>query len=284
MSPVLQTLKQWFGFDRRERRASFILLLITIITFLLRYTVPVKNISVEVMSSESGLMAFSPLPGNEVTTDTLRPFNFDPNSATFDSLTLLGLSEKQARTLISYRNKGGRFWKPEDISKIYGIDDQTAAALLPFIIIKGDSAFPQKKKNLPDRPVIELNRTDSVALRKLPGIGDVLSVRIIKYRNLLGGYASVGQLKEVYGITGDIFKLIEGSLRADTSIITKININTASFRELIRFPYLDRYEAGGILKYREINGSVSGLTDLVENKLITEEKAVKVKPYFNFAK
>jgi DNA uptake protein ComE-like DNA-binding protein len=285
MNPLLQTVKQWFGFDRRERRSSFILLLLTIITFLLRYTIPVKNSSVEVMSSESGLQEFIMTSENEETgADSPGLFQFDPNNASFDTLKRLGLSDKQARTLISYRNKGGRFRESSDISKIFGIDEKTAGALIPYIKIKGDTSILKKKKDIYGRLIIELNRADSVTLRKLPGIGGVLSARIVKYRNLLGGYATIDQIKEVYGITSEVYNLVSGNLRVDTMLIKKIKINAASYRELIRFPYLDRYEVEGILKYREIKGPVSGLSELIKNKLITEDQAAKIKPYLVFDK
>ena len=132
------------------------------------------------------------------------------------------------------------------------------------------------------RPVINLNSCDTSQLISLPGIGPVLSVRIIKYRNLLGGFASVEQLKEVYGLSPETFELIRERVIADTMLINRININTAAYKELSRLPYFEKYEVTAILKYRELKGRIEGINDLTVNKLVPVEKVPKVRPYLNF--
>jgi competence protein ComEA len=116
----------------------------------------------------------------------------------------------------------------------------------------------------------------------LPGIGPVLSARIIRYRNLLGGYAHIEQLKEVYGLPPETYEIIKGRVIADSSAITGIEINTAGYKELSRLPYFKNYEITSILKYRELKGRISGMEDLTDNNLLTHEKADKVRPYLNF--
>lgn len=129
---------------------------------------------------------------------------------------------------------------------------------------------------------IELNICDSTDLERLPGIGPILSARIIKYRNLLGGYVSVAQLKEVYGLRDSTYMIICDRITADSSFIKKININSAGFSELNRHPYLERYDVQGILKYREMKGRIDGISDLTDNKIMTGERALKVLPYLRF--
>jgi len=130
--------------------------------------------------------------------------------------------------------------------------------------------------------VVDLNKCDSAALEALPGIGPVLSARIIRYRNLLGGYAVVNQLKEVYGLPEETYDLVSGSLKADPGDVRKININLADYRQLIRLPYFERYEVTAILKYRELKGKVVGIDELVENGVIDTGKVKKVKWYLEF--
>ena len=133
------------------------------------------------------------------------------------------------------------------------------------------------------RSLLELNSCDSVALKVLPGIGSVLSVRIIKYRNLLGGFVSVSQLREVYGLKEEAFSLIEPRVKVDSSAIRKIKINKAAYKEL-RHPYLTQKEVSDILKYRELKGRITGLTDIRENNLISPENLKKIRPYLDFGK
>lgn len=136
--------------------------------------------------------------------------------------------------------------------------------------------------SLYQKPKIDLNTSDSASLVRLPGIGPVLSARIIKYRRLLGGFARIEQLKEVYGLPAETFEAIKDRVSADSTIINRININSADYKELSHIHYFERYEITAILKYRQIKGKISRITDLTENKLITTEKAFKVSPYLKF--
>lgn len=280
-----EPLRNWFGYSRRERRASFILLVIIVITVALRYFVPEKLTEVEDIT-----FSFEDLNGNIKLKDNVisggtSPIAFDPNVADYAALIKAGLNGKAANTLINFRNRGGKFSKAEDIAKVYGISEEKANELIPYVQIKPDS---DKRKSTKDnagrfqRPLIDLNNCDSALLGTLPGIGPVLSVRIIKYRKLLGGYVSVEQLKEVYGLPPETFDRIKGRLYADTSVIEKTRINSAGYRELSRLRYLDKYEVTSILKYRELEGRIRNMNDLTANKLISTEKAEKIRPYVSF--
>jgi len=131
-------------------------------------------------------------------------------------------------------------------------------------------------------PVLDLNKCDSSDLELLPGIGPVLASRIVRYRNLLGGYASIYQLREVYGLPEETYNAISRYISADPADISRINVNTAGFRELIRLPYLDRSDVNGILRYREFSGRIKGMDELVNNKIISGETALKAAPYLDF--
>jgi DNA uptake protein ComE-like DNA-binding protein len=285
MNTNLEPIKNWFGYSRRERRSSFILLLILAIVIMIRYAEPKNSITAEDVTSS--ILSYS----KEVTTDQVilssnqAPFFFNPNTASFDTLIRLGLSEREASTLLSYRRKGGRFRAPSDLKKVYGLDSVKAVSLLPFVLIEPDTMRKQKPVGSRiSQPLIDLNNCDSAALVSLPGIGPVLSGRIIRYRHLLGGFARVEQLKEVYGLKEETFDLIAARLTADSSIVSRIDINTAGFRELSKLPYFERYEITAILKYRELQGVISEINDLVDNKIITYEKSIKLQPYLKFGK
>jgi DNA uptake protein ComE-like DNA-binding protein len=117
---------------------------------------------------------------------------------------------------------------------------------------------------------------------RLPGIGPVLSARIIKYRRLLGGFVRVEQLKEVYGLPPETYEVIKGRVFTDSTFVKRININTCEWRDLVRIPYFEKYEVTAILKYRKLAGRINNIVDLTENKLITSEKASKIRPYLKF--
>jgi competence protein ComEA len=287
MNPGRKYLLEWFGYSRRERRSTFILFIILIVVIALRYLIQPPEIEIEdlsklLASADTGQTGFT-----HKFSQRSGLFNFDPNEASFDTLTLLGLSEKQARTLVNYRNSGGRFRYASDIKKIYGIDDQTAATVMPYIVFETGSgkntyyhSDPVSEQEISNR--LDLNRCDSASLVRLPGLGPVLSSRIIKFRKLLGGFASVDQLKEVYGLKDTTFNNLKDRVFADSSAITGIKINDVGFRELARHPYLERYEIESIIKYKELKGRFSDITELVDNKILSVEKAKRLSPYLKF--
>jgi competence protein ComEA len=195
---------------------------------------------------------------------------------------------------------GVRYTVPNSSITIEDITDSVYAYAEPVEHPAGDSApdrfiktsfqgsggkyKPQQtfKKHVPEKKLVDINSSDSATLVELPGIGQVLSARIIKYRRLLGGFATIDQLKEVYGLQEETFKMIKGRVFADSTLITRININSAGYKELLRFPYFEKYDVAAILKYRELKGRINNIKELTENKLITEEKAKKLSPYLRF--
>ncbi len=262
-----EPVKKWFGYNRQERRSSFILICLIAVMLLVRVGVPGSRMEVVELTPESELPASIPA--------------FDPNHAPFDTLLKAGFNEREAKTLISYRNKGGRFRKPSDIRRLYGLDSAKAARLIPYIHFENDTTVSryvryQKKTS------VELNSSDSALLVSLPGIGPVLSARIIRYRNLLGGFASVNQLKEVYGLPPETFERIRSLVYADSTLIRKVNVGTADYATLTKIPYLRRYQVTDILKYRELQGSISCIEELVKNNIIPDSLASRIRPYINF--
>ncbi len=238
-----EPVKDWFGYTRRERRSAFILLTIIFIVIGFRYLLPEQNIEIEnfnVLQADTGNITeiAGTSPGSRKAL-----FAFDPNSASFDTLVQLGFEPREAGIIIKYRKMGGKFRRAADLRKFQGVDSSLVAELESYLVITpGKSVKADIPLTLQERRLLDINSCDSVALVGLPGIGPVLSARILKYRNLLGGFASVEQLKEVYGLPEETYDIIEGRLFADSSGIRKIKINTAVYRELNRIPYIEKYE------------------------------------------
>ena len=149
----------------------------------------------------------------------LQLFYFDPNTLDEAGWKKIGLRDKTIQTIINYRNKGGHFNEAEDIRKIYGLKKEEADALIPYIKIK-DGGRPQKEveKNeeqnkLQIQPTksfkkIDINSATAEDFKSLPGIGDVLSIRIIKFRNAIHGFKSVEDIKRTYGLSDSTYNLI----------------------------------------------------------------------------
>jgi DNA uptake protein and related DNA-binding proteins len=252
-----EPIKNWFGFTRRERRSTFIMLLIIILIIGLRYTIPESRIAIEDITG--------PVSDAEIHSDLS-----GKNSASNE------------KTFFSYSNTGVKFREPFDKEKGPGNEGDKTKKPVPFAKLKQQTLKKASGHSMQLKSRTDINASDSATLVRLPGIGPVLSARIIKYRRLLGGFARIDQLKEVYGLPDETFEMIKGRVFADSTVITRININSASYKELSHIHYLEKYEVTTILKYRELKGRINSIYDLTENKLITAEKAGKVGPYLKY--
>lgn len=215
----------------------------------------------------------------------MKPFSFEPLRQWF------GFSRRERRSsffllvLITIVT-GVRFIVPSRHETIEAVAIQlpgritdTITGRLPEKPAASDIKRPSRQVSA---KVLELNTCDSAALEALPGIGPVLAARIIKYRNLLGGYFSAEQLREVYGLSQETYEMVRERVRADAGLVKKININSAGYKELIRLRYLEKSDIQSILKYRELKGRIESTDELVKNKILTEDKAGKAKWYVEY--
>jgi competence protein ComEA len=206
----------------------------------------------------------------------------DPNTAQFKELVKAGIPAQVAKNIIAYRSKGGRFLTPDDLLKIYGVDSalfKRIQGILETSSIKHNAEeIPGRKKQL-NTIMIELNHSDTAGLKRLPGIGSVLSARIIRFRNALGGFYSPHQLTEVYGISDSLYRIIARNVEVDTMLIRKINLNSASADDLKKHPYLEPFQVKAILSYRRLAGPFTRIEELTENYLIPVENFKKLRPY-----
>jgi len=129
---------------------------------------------------------------------------------------------------------------------------------------------------------IDINWADSTHLLPLPGIGPVFAGRIIKYRNLLGGFVSVDQLGEVYGIPAETIEMIRSLVIIDSSAVRKIHIDSASFRELLRHPYLEYEDVKALIKYRDFKGDINSQNELNVNHILSDSTLSKMDGYFEY--
>jgi len=132
-------------------------------------------------------------------------------------------------------------------------------------------------------PVVELNSADSAALLPLPGIGPVFAGRIVKYRQLLGGYVCPDQILEVYGMDSLRYRPLTPFLRTDTTLLSKLDPNTADFRDLLRHPYLEYENVLALVRYREMLGPLDSLGEIRRNFLLPDSTLEKIRPYLELA-
>ena len=245
-------------------------------------------VHVKPMSYAGNKNVLSASEKNEV--DNYRLQYFDPN--TVDSLTLrrMGLSGFTARNVLRYREKGGVFRDEESFSRIYGLTSEQFRVLRPYIVIKKESrksqdtvpVFERKPRILsekyPEGTVLDLNKADTNALKRVPGIGSVLSKRIVAYRERLGGFYEVKQLQDLSHIGEEVNRWF--CVKADS--LRKLEINKAGLEELRRHPYMNFYRAKAILEYRRKRGKIKSLSQLSLFEEFSGKDLLRLSPYLSF--
>jgi competence ComEA-like helix-hairpin-helix protein len=218
-----------------------------------------------------------------------KPTPFNPNTASEERLQALGFSPRLATRIANYREKGGRFRVRSDLLKIYGIDSALYQRLYPFINLP-ERQEPlwnvREQKRNKERPAQsdrqDLNAADTTALRRVYGIGHKLSLRVVKFRDALGGFVRAQQLYEVYGLDSAVVERALRTFYIDEKFVPRrLNINTASDSVLSAHPYLGRKEARAIVAYRFQHGEFVGLEDLRNIHALGAETIEKIRPYLS---
>jgi len=220
-------------------------------------------------------------------------FYFDPNTLSTEGWKKLGLRDKTIHTIQNYLGKGGKFRKPEDLQKVYGLFPNEYERIAPYIkiettdetnsnksIIDKSSNENQPAKNYASRySIIDINSADTTSFIALPGIGSKLAARIINFRDKLGGFYSVTQVGETFGLPDSTFQKIKQYLKLENTSTRKININTATVDELKAHPYIRWSLANPIVAYRNEHGPFSKVEDIKKVMAVTDEIYNKIAPY-----
>lgn len=306
---VFQKIKSFlfnfFHFNKQERNGVFVLCIIIVILFGVRLLMPllqndsntVQLITIAPSNLNQEKKIETELILNDVTKDfseiktSKERFVFNPNTVSEEDAQKLGLSKKLSATLINFRNKGGKFYKPEDLKKLYGLSTELYKDLESYILIpnsksgfKRDTVCPATRsyeKKIYPKTLIEINTADSLSIVYLKGIGPGFTKRIIKYRTMLGGFHSVNQLKEVYGMTDSTFALLASQINLDPNSISKIPINAIDFNSLRKHPYFNFQSAQAIINFRLKHGKLTE-TDIKDLGIFTEEKLSLILPYLTY--
>ncbi len=209
-------------------------------------------------------------------------FTFDPNDATLGEFERLGFKPYVSERIIKYRETGAVYYSMEQLRSIYGVDQELLTSLENFI------SFPEKpvkkSKTYEPEPIPELTRTDfnhasQEDLRQIYGIGEVLSKRIIGYRNLLGGFVNFDQLQEVFHFPDSLIPEIEDRFVLDPGSIRKIDVNKIDQETLNKHPYIEYHVATAIINYRNAHGTFQNQDDLRKIHIISDSLMARIRPY-----
>ena len=301
--------KDFFYYSKSEPRAVIVLimviaLLITVIQYLperigKNYANSFEADSLELASFLAKVQkheekSFEKGRGHETRQKAYKLKTFDPNKADSLELTELGLSSFVVRNIIKYREKGGKFTSAESLSRIYGLEKANFEKLKPYIRIsevvlpqtakipadtlREDSLTYKKTFKYPEGTLVDVGVADTVELKKIPGIGSVISRRIVGYRRVLGGFYDLSQLEELDCITPEMMKWF----KLEGGQIQKMAVNRLSLDKLRAHPYLNFYQAKAIIEYRKKWGEIKSLSQLSLFEEFTEKDLNRLSHYFTF--
>lgn len=288
-------LKNYLTFTRKERTAVLVLLLLIgglmiAPQFYSPELAPPRDTrllqqyldSTQATKAEKLMAVGAVTAKTEIETSPASLFFFDPNTLAPAGWLRLRIPEKTVRTIVNFRHKGGQFRLPEDLRKIWGLRKADADRLLPYIRIKSPmndayaNRFPlpaREKKGAEQKQVIDVNTATAEEWETLPGIGKVLANRLIKYREKLGGFSSLEQVKKTYGISDSVFEQIRPLLRLQPEMVSGnrfLDLNTATVSQLITIAGIPEAIAKAIVVYRKEYGPFQQVTDLKKLVLISD--------------
>ncbi|SDW90904.1 competence protein ComEA helix-hairpin-helix repeat region [Hydrobacter penzbergensis] len=209
----------YFSFSKKERIAVVVLLTLTGIFLVLPYffrkdVSPPASIPVPAKDSVlANVIVGKPAPG--------KLFYFNPNTITAEEWKALGLRNRTVKTILNYREKGGRFRQANDIRKIWGLTPAEAEILLPYVRLSALSSKQEKEIVVVSKPGkllhnIDVNKATVEEWKTLPGIGEVLANRLVRFREKLGRFNAVEQVGKTYGLSDSVFRQLKPYLHMDT--------------------------------------------------------------------
>ena len=285
----MESLRKLFSFSKGERIAIITILAIIIglvVACVLRPTR--KSLSESSLHDLDSLLALRQAAIEEQQqrqaekpqeVAELHPFPFNPNTMTEEEGQRLGLTDRQIRNILNYRDKGGKFYAKKDLAKLYTISEEEFAQLEPFIVLpeisrntysqstskNQDNQAVEEEQPKPAKkaiPIVDLNTVDSLTLVELPQIGAYTASRILAFREKLGGYVDKEQLRDVKGMDSARFATVESYIIIGDAEPVKIDVNRDDFKTLVHHPYLNYEQVKRIVNQREKRGMIKNWAQL----------------------
>ncbi len=131
---------------------------------------------------------------------------------------------------------------------------------------------------------IDINRADTLELQRLRGIGPSYARRIVSYRSRLGGFISIRQLLEIWGVDTVLYNLIREHIIIASDSVRKIDLNTVSFKDLLKHPYFPYEITRSLILYRQKNKIIKSLDELNSVEGINDSVFRKIRPYVRISR
>jgi competence protein ComEA len=290
----------WFTFTRRERNGVLLLSIILLVlqsVLIYRNFIAVDRSPVQLTEEEKGWVrelksAAVPSPSIRV---TLVDEKLDPNDLSAGEWIQYGLSPKQAKVVMNWREKGGVFRSKEDVKEMKFIPERVYKLIEPYLVFNVTEESPKaeilsdkrehheyKRRENPVPELIDLNLADTLKLQELPLVGAGRARTIWKFRERLGGYYSKEQLREIKILPDSVLAVIFPRVEIKSPVYRKINLNTLE-NDSLYHPYFSKALLRMIISYRAQQGPYNDASVLRSFPLVDEDLWRKIAPYLSTA-
>ncbi len=234
-------------------------------------------------------------------------FPFDPNLIDAAQWQSLGLPRFLAERILKYRSKGGKFRTKSDLKRIYDFPEPLYQQLLPYIQLPENAEYRARNSTFENTKTpygsrepppafaskfpkkasgnfrLDLSTADTTELKMVRGIGSGISRRIVKYRDALGGFANLDQVREIYGLDSTVIdELMKFAYLPDHKALKKLPVNSATIEALDAHPYISPKLAKVIAAYRQQHGRFNTPADLSPIRMLDKSTLEKLTPYLGF--
>ncbi|WP_415060978.1 ComEA family DNA-binding protein [Flavobacterium sp.] len=285
--------KSLYLYSFNQRKGIFLLLLVMIFTQAIYFfwssnTTPQKD-----KENHQWLALQSHVDSLKQVKEEFKPtiYPFNPNFISDVKGYRLGMSVEELDRLFAFRKQNKYVNSAKEFQSVTGVSDSLLAVISPYFKFPDWVNQPQKEyvkfenkiSDVKPKTKIDINLATQEDLIKVYGIGPALSERILKQREVLGGFASMEQLAFVWGLNPDVIENVNKSFAVvSTSGIKKIKINDLSIKELSKFPYFNYTIAKEIVTYRSMKGDIQNIEDLTKINGFPVEKLKFIALYLEF--
>ena len=221
-------------------------------------------------------------------------YPFNPNFITDSKGYKFGMTTAQIDKLLAFRKQGLFVNSPEEFQKVTGVSDSLLNVMAPYFKFpdwvnnKDGNGYKKTNSKWIEYPkketikIIDINSATKEDLIKISGIGEAISDRIVKQKDMLGAFVSMDQMKDIWGLSPEVIEKLNQSFAISAKPNPrKININEASIKELGQFPYFRYPISKNIVTYRSMNGDIK-IDDLSKIKGFPVDKIKIIALYLNF--
>ncbi|MHB1147436.1 MAG: ComEA family DNA-binding protein [Lutibacter sp.] len=269
----MNILKSHFRYHKSQRNGIFFLLLFIVFLQCIFFFVDFSS-EENTAISQTEMMAFQQemdsLKNAALEKSIPKIYPFNPNYITDFKGHQLGMSTNEIDKLLAFRTQGKYINSTKQFQEITGVNDSLLAKISPYFkfpgwITSGKTAEKQYANSIIDKSITkkDINSASAEDLKMINGIGDKLAKRIIDYRTKLQGFSTNDQVFEVWALDKEVANKVLAYFEVTKPpSIKKININTATFKEVLAIVYLDYELTKKIFQYKNQVAEIQSIEEL----------------------